>query len=202
MLVIPWICKVAAAVTMIATATRFEMPCRNMYQAECARARSRPDAAHISAVRVSAWLPRPRLLARPAKKQIWADSGPKDGDHGRPKCRTCGNRGYKEAPRHLLPRNIYDHDGAKIGKQADCQPFEDRDIAGAQRITHLLARHIEGAVPQSASSRHHPSLRDRLQMFMVFAMNNRPTIVCSNHAGSGGGCSRRFPSLSCARSCR
>jgi hypothetical protein len=36
---------------------------------------------------------------------------------------------YEKAVRHFPPRNIHDHDGTKIGKQAERQPLKNRDVA-------------------------------------------------------------------------
>ena len=63
------------------------------------------------------------------EEQIRANCGPKNGDHGRPECRTCGKRGYEKTTRHFPLRNMHDHDGAKIGKQAERQPLKNRNVA-------------------------------------------------------------------------
>jgi hypothetical protein len=69
------------------------------------------------------------LLRGLPEEQIWANCGPKNGDHGRPECRTCGKRRYEKAARHFPPRNMHDHDGPKIGKQAERQPLKNGDVA-------------------------------------------------------------------------
>ena len=87
------------------------------------------------------------LLGGLPKEQVRTDGGSKDSDHGRQIVLVPMQRGNDKAFCGLRPRHLHHEHASHIGKQKQCQPFQNRYITGV--VQENLKCHADGREQQN-----------------------------------------------------
>ncbi len=124
---------------------------------------------------------------RPAKEQVGADGGAKDGYHGREVISIPTHRGNDEAFFGFRPRYLHHEHAGHIGEQKQRQPLQHRNVAGV--LQENLERDTDRRKQQNIKKMRAAKLEASAMaprfapMLMALAISSNDTIDVSSQEG-------------------